>query len=393
MENLALANSLLRDTNTLRRAVISGKRKGFKPEYIRIDIRPVLIKKIIHLQIVAHDGRKDITKNHLPENIDLSQFIDAGYSNIRIESTGEIYDIQVLEDKKLKIRKSQNHLPASDLSFDHDRKKIRHIPISDPIFQSLGIADKDGELIPRQSDKYKQVDEFLKLIESLLPSLTEEEEVSIADLGCGNAYLSFAAYRYLELKGIQVKVTGVDNRKDSIIRNCEIAEKLGLAERISFLKSDIKKVVPGNYSIVMALHACDTATDDAIAFAIRSKAKAILVSPCCHHDLNSQIKATNDNMQLILRHGIVKERFADLLTDSIRAQVLKIFGYKSEIIEFISLEHTARNLMIRATKSKTSDPSSELQNLQSLLEQWQVSPYLLNELTKEISALPARSVK
>ena len=143
----------------------------------------------------------------------------------------------------------------------------------------------------------------------------------------------------------------------------------------------------------MALHACDTATDDAIAFAIRSKAKAILVSPCCHHDLNSQIKATNDNMQLILRHGIVKERFADLLTDSIRAQVLKIFGYKSEIIEFISLEHTARNLMIRATKSKTSDPSSELQNLQSLLEQWQVSPYLLNELTKEISALPARSVK
>ena len=393
MENLALANSLLRDTNTLRRAVISGKRKGFKPEYIRIDIRPVLIKKTIHLQIVAHDGRKDITKNHLPENIDLSQFIDAGYSNIRIESTGEIYDIQVLEDKKLKIRKSQNHLPASDLNLEHDRKKIRHIPISDPIFQSLGIADKDGELIPRQSDKYKQVDEFLKLIESLLPSLTEEEEVSIADLGCGNAYLSFAAYRYLELKGIQVKVTGVDNREDLIIRNYEIAEKLGLAERISFLKSDIKKVVPGNYSIVMALHACDTATDDAIAFAIRSKAKAILVSPCCHHDLNSQIKATNDNMQLILRHGIVKERFADLLTDSIRAQVLKIFGYKSEIIEFISLEHTARNLMIRATKSKTSDPSSELQNLQSLLEQWQVSPYLLNELTKEISALPARSVK
>lgn len=393
MDNLALANSLLRDTNTLRRAVISGKRKGLQPEFIRIDIRPVLIKKKIHLQIVAHDGRKDITKNHLPENIDLSQFINEGYSNIRIESAEEIYDIQVLEDKKLKIRKSQNHLPASDLSFDHDRKKIRHIPISDPIFQLLGIADDNGELIPRQSDKYKQVDEFLKLIESLLPSLVEEKEVSIADLGCGNAYLSFAAYRYLELKGIQVKVTGVDNREDLIIRNCEIAEKLGLAERISFLKSDIKKVVPGNYSIVMALHACDTATDDAIAFAIRSKAKAILVSPCCHHDLNSQIKATNDNMQLILRHGIVKERFADLLTDSIRAQVLKIFGYKSEIIEFISLEHTARNLMIRATKSKTSDPSSELQNLQSLLEQWQVSPYLLNELTKEISALPARSVK
>ena len=393
MDNLALANSLLRDVNTLRRIVISGKRKGFEPDYVRIDIRPVLIKKIIYLQTVAHDGRKDITKNHLPENIDLSQFIDAGYSNIRIESAEEIYEIQILDDKRLKIRKSQGDLTAIDLSLDHDRRKKRHIPISDPIFQSLGIADNNGELIPRQSDKYKQVDEFLKLIESLLPSLTEEKEISIADLGCGNAYLSFAAYRYLEIKGIPVKVIGVDNRKDLIIRNRGIAEKLGLASRISFIQSDINLVTPGNYSIVMALHACDTATDDAIAFAIRSKAKAILVSPCCHHDLNAQIKATNDNMKLILRHGIVKERFADLLTDSIRAQVLKIFGYKSEIIEFISLEHTSRNLMIRATTSKTSDPSSELQNLQSLLEQWQVSPYLLNELSKEIAALPARSVK
>ena len=393
MENLALAESLLRDVNALRRAVISGKRKGFKPDYLRIDIRPVLIKKIIHLQTVAHDGQKDITKNYLPENIDLSQFIDVGYSNMRIESAGEIYEIQILDDKRLKIRKSQGDLTTRDLNLDHDRRKNRHIPISDPIFQSLGIADSNGELIPRQSDKYKQVDEFLKLIESLLPSLTEEKEISIADLGCGNAYLSFAAYRYLELKGIPAKVIGIDNRKDLIIRNRGIAERLGLASRISFLQSDINLVAPGNYSIVMALHACDTATDDAIAFAIRSKAKVILVSPCCHHDLNAQIKATNDNMKLILRHGIVKERFADLLTDSIRAQVLKIFGYKSEIIEFISLEHTSRNLMIRATTSKSSDPSSELQNLQSLLEQWQVSPYLLNELSKEISALPARSVK
>jgi SAM-dependent methyltransferase len=393
MDNLALANSLLRGVNELRHVVISGKRKGFEPDYVRIDIRPVLIKKIIHLQTVAHDGRKDITKNHLPENIDLSQFVDAGYSNMRIESAGEIYEIQILDYKRLKIRKSQGDLTTRDLNLDHDRRKKRHIPISDPIFQSLGIADNNGELIPRQSDKYKQVDEFLKLIESLLPSLTEEKEISIADLGCGNAYLSFAAYRYLELKGIPAKVIGVDNRKDLIIRNRGIAEKLGIASRISFLQSDINLVAPGNYSIVMALHACDTATDDAIAFAIRSKAKAILVSPCCHHDLNAQINATNDNMKLILRHGIVKERFADLLTDSIRAQVLKIFGYKSEIIEFISLEHTSRNLMIRATASKTSDPSSELQNLQSLLEQWQVSPYLLNELSKEISALPARSVK
>lgn len=390
MDDLSLANSWLRDAKALRRAVISGKRKGFNPEYLRVDIRPVLIKKVMHLQTVGHDGRKDITKNHLPENLDLSKFIDDGFANIRIESSEDIYDIQILDNKRLKIRKSKSDLSDVNLSLEHDRRKNRHIPISDPLFQSLGIADKNGELIPRQSDKYKQVDEFLKLIEDLLPDLADEKEVSIADLGCGNAYLSFAAHRFLELRGISAKVIGVDNRKDLIIRNRKIVENLSLTSKISFLQSDINQVTPGNYSIVMALHACDTATDDAIAFAIRSKARAILISPCCHHDLNRQLKASDNNMKLILKHGIVKERFADLLTDSIRAQILKIFGYRSEIIEFISLEHTARNLMIRAVKSKTSDPSSELQNLKSLLEQWQVSPYLLKELSKEISALPAR---
>lgn len=390
MDDLSLANSWLRDAKSLRRAVISGKRKGFNPEYLRVDIRPVLIKRVMHLQTVGHDGRKDITKNHLPENIDLSKFIEDGFANIRIESSEDIYDIQILDNKRLKIRKSKSDLSDANLSLEHDRRKNRHIPISDPLFQSLGIADKNGELIPRQSDKYKQVDEFLKLIEDLLPDLADEKEVSIADLGCGNAYLSFAAHRFLELRGISAKVIGVDNRKDLIIRNREIAENLSLTSKIDFLQSDINQVTPGNYSIVMALHACDTATDDAIAFAIRSKARVILISPCCHHDLNRQLKASDNNMKLILKHGIVKERFADLLTDSIRAQILKIFGYRSEIIEFISLEHTARNLMIRAVKSKTSDPSSELQNLKSLLEQWQVSPYLLNELSKEISALPAR---
>ncbi|MFM8329213.1 MAG: class I SAM-dependent methyltransferase [Actinomycetales bacterium] len=390
MDDLSLANSWLRDAKELRRAVISGRRSGLQPEYLRIDIRPVLIKKTLHLQTVGHDGRKDITKNILPENIDLGKFIADGYANIRIESAKEIYEIQVLEDKKIRIRKSRNDSPVVDLTLDHDRKKVRRLPISDPIFQSLGIADKDGELIPRQSDKYKQVDEFLKLIEDLLPDLAEENLVSLVDLGCGNAYLSFAAYRFLELKGIPAKVTGVDNRKDSVIRNSKVAEQLGLTSKIIFIESDINKLNPEKHSIVIALHACDTATDDAIAFGIRSKAKAILVSPCCHHDLNKQMNSASGNMQLVLRHGIVKERFADLLTDSIRAQVLKIFGYKSEIIEFISLEHTARNLMIRAVQSKTSDSGTELKNLHSLLEQWQVSPYLLNELSNEIAALPGR---
>jgi len=387
MEDIDLANSWLRNANRLRRAVISGKRKGLQPEFLRVDIRPVLIKRQLHLQTVSHDGRKDITKNFLPDEIDITRYVDAGYANIRIETTDEIFEIHINEEKNLKIRRSNNNQAAQIQNLEHDRRKERRIPITDPIFLHLGIADKDGELIPRQSDKFKQVDEFLKLIENLMPDIVDEKKVSIVDLGCGNAYLTFATYRFLELNGISAKVVGVDNRKESIERNNGIAAKLGLQSEINFVQSDIKDFSPGEYSLAIALHACDTATDDAIAMAIRSKAKAILVSPCCHHDLNKQLQVQSENLPLMLRHGIVKERFADLLTDSIRAQILKIFGYRSEIIEFISLEHTARNLMIRAVRSKNPDSGTEIQNLELLLNQWQVTPYLMNQLSAEISAL------
>jgi hypothetical protein len=219
MEDIALANSWLRDANGFRRAVISGKRKGLQPEFLRVDIRPVLIKRQLHLQTVSHDGRKDITKNFLPDEIDITRYVDAGYANIRIETTDEIFEIHINEEKNLKIRRSNNNQAAEIQSLEHDRRKERRIPITDPIFLHLGIADKDGELIPRQSDKFKQVDEFLKLIENLIPDIVDEKKVSIVDLGCGNAYLTFATYRFLELNWISAKVVGVDTRKESIDRN------------------------------------------------------------------------------------------------------------------------------------------------------------------------------
>ncbi|MFM8965787.1 MAG: class I SAM-dependent methyltransferase, partial [Actinomycetota bacterium] len=245
------------------------------------------------------------------------------------------------------------------------------------IFKALGIASSSGELIPRQADKYRQVDDFLKIIDSSLDQLAEKE-IQVVDLGCGNAYLTFAVHRYLSLKGKAVRVVGVDNKPESRTRNTSISKSLGKSTQIEFIASDIANYPIKKTDLVIALHACDTATDDALAWAIKSEAKVILVSPCCHHDLNKRIKPAGQEWEPIFRNGIVKERFADLLTDSLRAELLRINGYKADIVEFVSIDHTPRNLMIRATFTGIA---ADRRNYESLCEQWSINPYLATLLS------------
>ncbi|MEY2841329.1 MAG: hypothetical protein RLY74_470 [Actinomycetota bacterium] len=272
-----------------------------------------------------------------------------------------------------------------EVDLSHNRNKERRLKVSDSIFQVLGISDKEGNLIPRQSDKFHQVDDFLRIIDQLIPDLGSGE-ISIIDLGCGNAYLTFAVHKYLTHKGLTVKVTGVDTRLDSRERNSKIAESAGISDSVSFIASSISDFPITPTSLVIALHACDTATDDALAYAVRAGAKAILVSPCCHHDLNQQISAPDDPWKILLRHGITKERFADLMTDSLRAEILRLLGYRADIIEFVSLDHTARNLMIRAVRSNSVIKRSDLDNFEEQIKRWSIKPYLQRELAREIAA-------
>jgi hypothetical protein len=185
---------------------------------------------------------------------------------------------------------------------------------------------------------------------------------------------------------LAVKVTGVDTRLDSRERNSKIAESAGISDSVSFIASSISDFPITPTSLVIALHACDTATDDALAYAVRAGAKAILVSPCCHHDLNQQISAPDDPWKILLRHGITKERFADLMTDSLRAEILRLLGYRADIIEFVSLDHTARNLMIRAVRSNSVIKRSDFDNFQEQIKRWSIKPYLQRELASEIAA-------
>lgn len=410
---LIRASSLLREPKSVDRIVISGRQRNHAPEFERIDIRLVLLKTGLNWQTVGHDGRKDTTKNTPIDEFSLTRLFSAGYSNLLIETSSEEMSLRVTKSgqAQVSIRKkaivSDRKLNKDNDELTHDRKKSRLLDESEPIFQELGISDHNGKLKPSKTDKFLQVQEFLKVIESSLPALSLQEAKSrnlrVVDLGCGHAYLTFAAHRFLSKMGFSVEVIGVDERQDSRSRNIKIAESLDIANQIHFSASKISDFAKTNVDVAIALHACDTATDDAIAWAVKSQAELLLIAPCCHHDIQKQIKEAPAPWHVVSRYGILHERVGDLLTDAIRAQILRIIGYKTEVFEFIAGDHTPRNIMIRATRDDSSNTNKlegsaisnranessvrkrDFQDLEQLLSQWKIQPKLLDLLSAEVS--------
>jgi SAM-dependent methyltransferase len=196
------------------------------------------------------------------------------------------------------------------------------------------------------------------------------------DLGCGNAYLTFAAHQYLRSINMPVQVVGIDVRPESFKRNSEIAAKLAISSTIEFRAEEISRSSVNGADVVIALHACDTATDDAIAWAVNNDAKLIFVAPCCHHDLQSQLVDSPTPWQVVTKYGLLEERLADLLTDALRAHILKLVGYRTEVIEFVGGEHTPRNLMIRAVKTGASADTVDFERYEEMVNLWNVRPAL-----------------
>jgi SAM-dependent methyltransferase len=247
------------------------------------------------------------------------------------------------------------------------------------------MSDMLGRIKPSKMDKYKQTDEFLRLLSNLLDDeVANQREIFVADLGCGHAYLTFATYEYLKNKFQRVEVLGVDERLDSKEHNEKVAQKLGIDAK--FIAAKITDTPPQKVDITIALHACDTATDDAIFWAVKNNSKIIMVAPCCMHQLQSQIKQSPEPWGLLTKYGLVKERLVDLITDSLRAQILKLLGYKVDIVEFIGGEHTARNLLIRAVKVESEVSQVDIDRYQELIKLWQVQPYLATLLKSELKA-------
>ena len=361
------------------RAVLSGKRRSIQPEFVRVDIKPVLIKDELKFQIVSSDGKKDLTKN-VEVDFSFSPLFLSGYANLQVDTTTESYSVKISKKDQAISGISKVKL-TRELS--HDRQKQRMLAESNHVFKALEMSDLLGRIKPTKMDKYKQVDEFLRLMNQLIEGeLSEQKDLSIVDLGCGHAYLTFAVQEFLMGKRQKVSILGVDERSDSKIHNEEIAAKLKVNAK--FLATKIANTPNQKVDIAIALHACDTATDDAINWAVKNDAKIIMVAPCCMHQLQTQIKDSPEPWGLLTKYGLVKERLVDLLTDSLRAQILKLLGYKVDIVEFIGGEHTARNLMIRAVKSDISPSQIDRERYFQMLDQWQIKPHLANLLAQEL---------
>ena len=379
---------LFKDTQSLVRVVLSGRRRNMQTPNERIDIRPVSIKDALAIQISHSDGRQMTSKNYAPTQAPFAQLLRAGFANVLLEHTEGSLSLRITKKGEPLIHR-ENTPREQDLS--HDRSKARLLDGADPFLLAVGISDSEGKVKPSKMDKYKQVEEFLRLLAPTLTAAiaagqihkpTESDPLTIVDLGCGHAYLTFAAHQYLRSQGIPVKVTGIDVRAASRDRNNEIATQLGIASSIDFRAEEIADTTLKTADITIALHACDTATDDAIAWAINSESKLALIAPCCHHDVQAQMNEIPEPWSLITRNGIMKERLGDLLTDALRMQILKLRGYRVEAIEFIGGEHTPRNLIIRAVKTGAIADAAEVAKYDEMIALWKVKPALASLLNR-----------
>jgi SAM-dependent methyltransferase len=254
------------------------------------------------------------------------------------------------------------------ISTSHDRVKQWLLDPGDPVFTVIG----------GNAAKRRQIDAFLRALAATLPD-DLPTPLRVVDLGCGNAYLTFAAYRYLTGRGAKVQVVGVDVREDQRVRNTAVAEQLGCADDVTFVAGTIEDVeLPFTPDLVLALHACDTATDQALARAVGWSARWVLAAPCCHHDIAAQLKGRPAPAPFgeLTRHAIMRERFADVLTDSLRASLLRLNGYRVDVVEFIDSAHTPRNLMLRARRTNAPPTPAQRDEYETLTTQWGVTPAL-----------------
>jgi hypothetical protein len=360
------------------RATFGGAMRGTPCEWLRITIRPLMLRSVPHLQFTRFDGRKDFARNEpLAEAAsELDSVLASGYSGIHLETKSEEIDLRT--SKKGKVFVGRKPVRREAVAEPHNRVKDVPLPEghADRVLEIMGIATADGRVKPTMRAKFTQINEFLKHLGHLLDDAemkTFDRPLEILDCGCGSSHLTLAAYHWLDdVLGIPARLIGVDVNEEVIRKSVQRAERLGAAD-LNFTCGPIGSVA-AKPDIVFALHACDTATDDALARAVAAEAKLILAVPCCHHHLNEQIQS--DVLRPILRHGILHQRAADLATDAFRALALRIMGYRTEVVEFISPEHTARNLMIRAVRGAPAGEAAFVREYQDMKRFWNATPFI-----------------
>ncbi len=340
-----------------------------KADVKKISMKALKIKGKDFIQLTKHYAVKDIHENYSIDVLlcHLEKLFQEYRQGIFDTEEGN-YHVLVSSSGKVKVLSKKLEKRGLDLAHNRSKNTVLREGESIDFLVHLGVMTREGKVIASKSHKFKQINRFLEIIEDVIRSMKKREKIYIVDFGCGKSYLTFALYYYLaDILGMDAKITGLDLKAD-VIKHCSgVAEKLGYGG-LKFEVGKIEGYVPQHsIDMVVALHACDTATDAAIAQAVRWGAEAILAVPCCQHELYGQVK--NEELQSLLKHGILKERFAALATDAARANLLEMQGYRTQVMEFIDLEHTPKNLLIKAIKTGHISPKAkeEYQRLKSLL--------------------------
>jgi len=341
--------------------VISGQKNKSEDKAVKVRIRPVILKNEIEYQVSEFVGRKVLHSNHSAADVKkkIIDYMTEDFKQAQINMTDAAATILSSKSKTLtcKYKKAGQLKVQRDLS--HNRTKKYIIQEEKPVafMIDLGVMGQDGKIIRTRYDKFRQINRFLEYIEDILPKLDKERELTIIDFGCGKSYLTFAMYYYLkELKGYNIRIIGLDLKAD-VIEHCnELRTRYGY-DKLDFYVGDIATYKDvDKVDMVVTLHACDTATDYALAKAVKWGAEVILSVPCCQHEANRTIKS--DILSPVMDYGILKERMAAIVTDAARAKLLTANGYDTQILEFIDMEHTPKNLLIRAVKSSKEDISA-----------------------------------
>lgn len=341
--------------------VISGQKNKSEDKAVKVRIRPVILKNEIEYQVSEFVGRKVLHSNHSAADVKkkIIDYMTEDFKQAQINMTDAAATILSSKSKTLtcKYKKAGQLKVQRDLS--HNRTKKYIIQEGKPVafMIDLGVMGQDGKIIRTRYDKFRQINRFLEYIEDILPKLDKERELTIIDFGCGKSYLTFAMYYYLkELKGYNIRIIGLDLKAD-VIEHCnELRTRYGY-DKLDFYVGDIATYKDvDKVDMVVTLHACDIATDYALAKAVKWGAEVILSVPCCQHEANRTIKS--DILSPVMDYGILKERMAAIVTDAARAKLLTANGYDTQILEFIDMEHTPKNLLIRAVKSGKEDLSA-----------------------------------
>ncbi len=348
--NEELSNFL---SDRLYQIVISSPRK--KEGALKIKIRPVVVKGEICFQETTLRGSQVFHKNYDKESMMsvILSYMEQDFKQLEGESMDETLHVLVSKKGNMMIkrkkRKETGQAFLPDMSHNRFKNYILREDVPVPFLFDLGVQTQEGKVIRSKYDKFRQINRFLEFVEDILPTLKREEPIHIVDFGCGKSYLTFALYYYLhELKGLDVCISGLDLKADVIKKCSYLAEKYGY-ENLHFYQGDISAFDKADkVDMVVTLHACDTATDFAIKKAIDWRAEVIFTVPCCQHEVNGQIES--QLLAPVLKYGILKERISALITDGIRAGLLEEAGYDTQVLEFIDMEHTPKNILIRAVK-------------------------------------------